>query len=158
MSFRKILLFVLCAGVFHVPLGAQIKSTLTCTINGKPFKATQAFGTIENQLSDGTLQIFATDGKITIELLLEDKKSTNRATLSIEGGISLSAREDDVYAILPDKVNVTLEKRCVATITRRTSTSVSGTFVFTAANAIIKPTKWVTVAQGKFEVAIQKEE
>jgi hypothetical protein len=120
------------------------KGLLNCTIDGKSFKATIANASVENNLSDGTLQIVGLNGNDGIEILLDNDLAVTGANLSGEGGVMFN---NISYAILP-------EKPAKVSIIKRTDTHVTGTFSFIAEKDIINPGQGVTVSQGSFDVDI----
>lgn len=126
-------------------------SIFTCTVAGKAFKATLAGASIEDAVSDGTLQFFAIDEKaeISIELLLDEKMAQTGKTLDAEGGVAYTA-SGKTYVITPDrKANVN--------ISLRSGDVVKGTFSFTADEDLLNPGKnTISVSDGKFELKIEK--
>jgi hypothetical protein len=132
--------------------GEVTKGTLTCLIDGKPFKATFAGATIESKLSDGILQVAGFNDKDAIELILTDKEAKTGASITGEGGVGFNtadAGKMKSYVIMPDApANIKIQNR--------TATQVSGTFSFTALDDVSGGK--IKVTDGKFDVNIEKEE
>lgn len=121
----------------------------TCAIDSLPFKASLAVATVEDELSDGVLQLLATDEKnrISIELILRDLEAQSGKTILAEGGIFFEAT-GRTYMIDP-------KEQAKVHITARTGNKVSGTFSFMAYEDLYHAGQsMVSVTEGRFEVEI----
>ena len=126
-------------------------SVFTCTIAGKAFNATIAGATVESELSDGTLQLFAMDEntKMAVELLLDASSAQTGKTVAAEGGISYTD-SGRTFAIDP-------EKKGTVNITFRDKNTVKGTFSFQADEDLLNPGKnLLSVTAGKFDLVIEQ--
>lgn len=128
------------------------EAIFTCRVAGTHFKATLAGATVENELSDGILQLFAVDeaSQLSVELIMDDAEAKTGKTLQAEGGV-LYLRSGKTYAIAPDN-------QATVVITARSATRVSGTFYFKAYEDLFQVGKgMLPVTEGRFDVEIGEE-
>lgn len=120
-------------------------------MDGVPFKASLAVATVEDDLSDGVLQIIAIDekNKIHVELILSDLEALPGKTVPSEGGIFFEAT-GKTFIIDP-------KEKAPVRITARTGNKVSGTFSFKAYEDLYHAGQGrVSVTEGRFEVEIEE--
>ncbi len=121
-------------------------STFNCKIDGQYFEDNTAAAIIENQISDGLIQIFATKNDRSVELIFDEKVATPGSTSELEGGVSIAGKSYIIDG----------EKKGMIKITSRSESNISGTFSFEAVDDLITVTKKVQVSEGNFNVAIGK--
>lgn len=137
-------LILFIANSFQISLSdSNVKSSFSCVIDGKSFDAAIAFAAIENQISDGIIQIIGQKNNDVVELVITQSDAKEGASIKADGGLSMNG------------VTYAIDESAKVVITKHTATQIAGTFTLEAVDDYFSPTKKVKITQGKFDVAFQ---